>query len=152
MSSRFHNKFHRHNHHTVAINDPRYPDASHDPIASFDSPFLGPFVLYGPLSAIALSPANVAQTFGLDASAVPPAGIFIAPATSAVAIRAEGGIVATGNIVAAGDVTFNGSLSAANIIITGNVVDTYSAPMTATGEFLQIQAEGLTRYIRLWNT
>ena len=142
MSSRFHNKYHRHNHHTVAVNDPRYPDASHDPIASPDSPFLGPFVMYGTLSSIGVIPSNVAQNFGTDEII---AGVFIAPATSAVAIRAEGSIVATG------DVTFGGSLSAAGIVITGDVVDTYSTPMTATGEFLQIQAEGLTRYIRLWN-
>lgn len=142
MSSRFHNKYHRHNHHTVAVNDPRYPDASHDPIASPDSPFLGPFVMYGTLSSVGVIPSNVAQNFGTDEII---AGVFIAPATSAVAIRAEGSIVATG------DVTFGGSLSAAGIVITGDVVSTYDIPMTATGEFLQIQAEGLTRYIRLWN-
>ena len=142
MSSRFHNKYHRHNHHTVAVNDPRYPDASHDPIASPDSPFLGPFVMYGTLSSIGVIPSN--GPYNPETNEV-VAGVFIAPATSAVAIRAEGSIVATG------DVTFGGSLSAAGIVITGDVVDTYSTPMTATGEFLQIQAEGLTRYIRLWN-
>jgi hypothetical protein len=52
MSSRLHNKFHRHNHHTVPIEDARYPDASHDPIASHESPFLGDFILQGSLSAI----------------------------------------------------------------------------------------------------
>ena len=51
MSSRFHNKFHRHNHHTKPSNDPRFPDSSHDPIASPDSPFQGDFVLNGTLSA-----------------------------------------------------------------------------------------------------
>lgn len=136
MSSRFHNKYHRHNHHTVAVNDPRYPDASHDPIASPDSPFLGPFVMYGTLSSIGVAPNTGPYNAGTDEVV---AGVFIAPATSAVAIRAEGSIVATG------------SLSATGIVITGNVVDTYDTPMTATGEFLQIQAEGLTRYIRLWN-
>jgi hypothetical protein len=52
MSSRLHNKFHRHNHHTTPIQDPRYPDAAHDPIASADSPFQGPFFLQGNLSAV----------------------------------------------------------------------------------------------------
>jgi hypothetical protein len=51
MSSRFHNKWHRHNHHTEPIGDPRFPDASHDPIASPESPFRGAFHLLGPLSA-----------------------------------------------------------------------------------------------------
>jgi len=55
MSSRFHNKFHRHNHHTTPINDPRYPDAAHDPIASPESPFQGTFVTTGGISAVMLS-------------------------------------------------------------------------------------------------
>lgn len=56
MSSRFHNKFHRHNHHTDPSTDLRYPDSSHDPIASYDSPFLGAFVLSG--SLICTSPLS----------------------------------------------------------------------------------------------
>ena len=55
MSSRFHNKFHRHNHHTTPINDPRYPDAAHDPIASPEAPFQGTFVTTGGISAVMLS-------------------------------------------------------------------------------------------------
>jgi hypothetical protein len=51
MSSRFHNKWHRHNHHTNPTNDARYPDSSHDPIASEDSPFQGNFYLNGTLIA-----------------------------------------------------------------------------------------------------
>jgi hypothetical protein len=51
MSSRFHNKWHRHNHHTVPTNDPNYPDSAHDPIASPDSPFQGTFALNGMLSS-----------------------------------------------------------------------------------------------------
>jgi trimeric autotransporter adhesin len=48
MSSRLHNKFHRHNHHTTSTNDPRYPDATYDPIASYAVPFNGPFVATAP--------------------------------------------------------------------------------------------------------
>lgn len=51
MSSRFHNKWHRHNHHTNPSNDARYPDSSHDPIASPEHPFQGDFVVQGSLSA-----------------------------------------------------------------------------------------------------
>jgi hypothetical protein len=51
MSNRFHNKWHRRNHHTYG--NPDNPDAGHDPIASQQQPFLGEFVLYGSLSAIA---------------------------------------------------------------------------------------------------
>ncbi len=138
MSSRFHNKYHRHNHHTTALDDPRYPDASHDPIASPDSPFLGPFVLYGPLSAVAVPPQNVFQTFGL--SEPPPAGIFIAPQTSAIAVDVVGSIQATGSI------TFGG-----NIVVSNSIVAGYGSPLVTTGEFLQISVNGSTRYIRLWN-
>ena len=49
MSNRFHSKWHRRNHHTYG-NDTN-PDASHDPIASQQQPFLGEFVLKGALSA-----------------------------------------------------------------------------------------------------
>ena len=51
MSSRFHNKWHRHNHHTNTTPDPRYPDSAHDPIASPEAPFQGDFFLQGSLSA-----------------------------------------------------------------------------------------------------
>lgn len=51
MSSRFHQKFHRFNHHSDPHPDPRFPDSSHDPIASPLFPFRGPFVLNGSLSS-----------------------------------------------------------------------------------------------------
>lgn len=51
MSSRLHNKWHRHNHHTNPSTDTDFPDSGHDPIASPDSPFQGDFVLNGGLSA-----------------------------------------------------------------------------------------------------
>lgn len=60
MSSRLHSKYHRHNHHTRTALDPRYPDASHDPIASYESPFLGDFVMQGALSAIPLQENGIA--------------------------------------------------------------------------------------------
>lgn len=56
MSTRFHSKFHRHNHHTDPSTDPRFPDSAYDPIASPESPFLGAFVLSG--SLIATSPLS----------------------------------------------------------------------------------------------
>jgi hypothetical protein len=51
MSNRFHNKWHRRNHHTYGNNS--NPDAGHDPIASPQQPFLGDFSLSGSLSAVA---------------------------------------------------------------------------------------------------
>ena len=50
MSSRFHQKYHRYNHHSVTpgeVNDIRYPDAGFDPIASFEHPFQGEFYSEG---------------------------------------------------------------------------------------------------------
>lgn len=49
MSNRFHNKWHRANHHTFKSSTT--PDAGYDPIASSDSPFLGNFHLSGSLMA-----------------------------------------------------------------------------------------------------
>jgi hypothetical protein len=117
MSSRLHSKYHRHNHHTISLNDPRYPDASYDPIASPDSPFLGDFVLLGTLSASPLSATSQPQTV----------------------IAANGNITATGTIRAA---TF--SLTNANI-------QTFSTPVTATGQFLVLSINGQFKAIRLWN-
>jgi len=48
-TSRFHDKLHRANHHSVV--SPGLPDSAYDPIASKDHPFRGDFVLSGALSA-----------------------------------------------------------------------------------------------------
>ena len=45
MSNRFHNKFHRQNHHSDPT--PGYPDSALDPIASFEQPFKGEFYSQG---------------------------------------------------------------------------------------------------------
>jgi len=47
--NRFHNKYHRHNHHTLPKTGE--PDSSHDPIASPQDPFQGDFYINGTLSA-----------------------------------------------------------------------------------------------------
>jgi hypothetical protein len=136
MSSRFHNKYHRHNHHTVALDDPRYPDASHDPIASPDSPFLGPFVMFGTLSAMGMVPTNQTTNYGVSGDII--AGIFVAPQLSATALEAQG------------SVSVLGTLSAANIIYTGPLLTSYNTPVTATGEFLLINVNNVKRAVRLW--
>jgi len=48
-NARFHNKYHRRNHHTLP--SAGYPDSGADPIASSDNPFVGDFYLAGSLSA-----------------------------------------------------------------------------------------------------
>ena len=53
MSNRFHNKFHRHNHHTRPTDrDGKYPDSAYDPIASPDSPFEGEFYVDGNITTL----------------------------------------------------------------------------------------------------
>ena len=50
MSSRFHQKYHRYNHHSVTPGSGdtvAYPDEGYDPIASFTSPFKGEFFSVG---------------------------------------------------------------------------------------------------------
>lgn len=61
MSNRFHNKFHRHNHHTRPTDrEGLYPDSAYDPIASPESPFQGDFYLSG--NFVALSSVFVKGT------------------------------------------------------------------------------------------
>ena len=53
MSNRFHNKFHRHNHHTEPTDrDGQFPDSAYDPIASPDSPFRGEFYIDGNITTL----------------------------------------------------------------------------------------------------
>lgn len=144
MSSRFHNKYHRHNHHSRAVEDPRYPDASHDPIASADSPFKGPFYLWGTLSATAIDPYGLSEPV--------PAAIFYSDTTAVLATTLTGNAIVTeGNVVIGGNLSVESSLSAQDIFFTGNVISTYNDPVTATGDFLEISINGVTKAVRLWN-
>jgi len=149
MSSRLHNKYHRHNHHTISTVDPRYPDSGHDPIASPDSPFQGPFVLNGTLSASGL------PSFSNTISAS-PAGVFMSYPTALQAIAVSGSNIGTalevtGDIVGTGSIALQGSISAANVFFTGALFSVYETPIQSTGEFLTINVNGNNRLIRLWN-
>jgi hypothetical protein len=139
MSSRFHNKYHRHNHHTLAINDPRYPDSSHDPIASPESPFLGDFFMIGSLSATAvpilLSPSLSSK----------PAGMFYGE-TYGIRAMSPNGIA----VEAIGDVIVTGDLSANKVSFTNSIVNTTYTAATATGQFLVLNINGQPQGIRLW--
>jgi hypothetical protein len=51
MSNRFHNKFHRHNHHSIPTDQAGlYPDSAFDPIASRQAPFQGEFYSEGQIT------------------------------------------------------------------------------------------------------
>lgn len=92
MSSRFHNKWHRHNHHTDPIGDPRFPDASHDPIASPESPFRGSFNLLGPLSAYSSSLSSAYGAF------ITNNNIALILQSTGLALSANGGVSISGNL------------------------------------------------------
>jgi hypothetical protein len=67
MSNRFHNKFHRHNHHTY--NTDNEPDSRFDPIASPSDPFKGDFMVNGAISAYAPT-SGYAGVFRSDYAAI----------------------------------------------------------------------------------
>jgi hypothetical protein len=138
MSSRFHNKYHRHNHHTIGVQDPRYPDAGGDPIASYTSPFLGNFVMLGSLSASVYLYSEELRNS--------PAAYFNGYNYGIRSIVWDGGTAIEGF----GNANITGILSAANITYTGNVIKSYNTPLTATGEFLEFIVNGEPRAIRLW--
>lgn len=153
MSSRLHNKYHRHNHHTTSTPDPRYPDSGHDPIASHDSPFMGPFVMYGTLSAIGATDTYL----GTSLLSATPGGVFEGFPVAIKAVALSGTSVGTalqteGNIETAGSISATGNVSAANVFFTNTVVAAYTTPVTSTGEFLTVNVNGTTRLIRLWNS
>lgn len=69
-NARFHNKYHRANHHSTST--PGIPDSASDPIASNLYPFQGNFVINGSLSAkngfLTNSLTGLSHTFVLNTS------------------------------------------------------------------------------------
>jgi hypothetical protein len=83
--NRFHNKYHRHNHHSFPTAGE--PDSAHDPIASKDSPFKGEFHVDGALSAVSgsINDLTVTNNFSVSGKAefkgeidihIPPSMIY----------------------------------------------------------------------------
>ena len=138
MSNRFHSKYHRHNHHSVNTNDPRYPDAAHDPIASQDSPFLGDFVMLGTLSATG--------TPKYSEFASQPGGVFYGDEIGLIAQTSLSGVA----FLSQGSAKITGDLSASNVFL-----DSVSTPnpvtATTSGNFLVLNINNVPYGIRLWN-
>jgi hypothetical protein len=101
MSNRFHSKYHRQNHHTYG--NLTNPDAGHDPIASFDNPFLGDFVLKGGLSAVVPTNSAYAATF------FGPVGI--GTSTPNTELTVVGSVCATENFEVKNNIIIGGMLS-----------------------------------------
>lgn len=76
MSSRFHQKYHRYNHHSVPPGTgdiAAYPDEGFDPIASFDSPFKGEFYSTGDI---------IGKTLSANEGLYSGAGLYVAQQTT----------------------------------------------------------------------
>ena len=117
MSNRFHNKFHRHNHHTRPTDrSGLYPDSAYDPIASPEAPFQGDFVVDG----------NI---------------------TSLSSMSAEGDFYATngtfhGNVVIEGDLSVLGDFTQLDTVVhTTSAVDIYNSGTGPALQVTQVQAE-----------
>lgn len=68
MGNRFHNKFHRHNHHSAVTPSNLYPDSGYDPIASRESPFKGEFYTEGDITTTQSISANSLTVSRLSAT------------------------------------------------------------------------------------
>ena len=132
MSSRLHNKWHRHNHHTNPTADINFPDSAHDPIASPESPFQGSFVLNGSLSAsqsgqLAGNPALTLQGNNL-------------------ALQANGEVVITGTTTIGQNTDNQLRVYTLRFLDSSKTFDS----MTKTDNFLAIIIDGVTHYLPLW--
>lgn len=128
MSSRLHNKWHRHNHHTNPTADVNLPDSGHDPIASPDSPFQGDFILNGSLSAS-----------GGGSFAGNPALRLTSDNTALVA----NGRVTLNNITDVNELRVN----------TIRVIPpsrSFSGEVSHSGRYLEINIDNQSYYIPLW--
>jgi len=134
MSSRLHNKWHRHNHHTEPTNDPNLPDSSHDPIASPDSPFQGDFVMQGSLSASQTSLRPTAVFSGPN--------IGVIAASENISLSANKNVIVD-NILQADQIQFN------KIRALGQTRE-FGGQVVNTGLFLEITVENQNYFIPLW--
>ena len=129
MSSRFHNKFHRHNHHSEPTDrNGLYPDSAYDPIASFEAPFKGEFYSEG----------NIITTQNLSADA-----------------KAHGSTVSINTSSTNKRLNVNGTVYCSNNLFSGNLqypndkVANGGLNLVVTGA-LKMVINGTTSYIPLY--
>ena len=96
MSNRFHNKLHRHNHHTNPTDRTGlYPDSAYDPIASPEAPFKGEFYVDGSITSLSSISAlgDIFSTNGVFSNNLTVSGFIItnSSVSSNNAIYALGG-------------------------------------------------------------
>lgn len=112
MSSRFHQKYHRYNHHSVPPGTgdiEAYPDEGFDPIASFDSPWRGEFYSTGDI---------IGQTLSANAGIYSATGAYFAQALTVGTQLSVGDSLTVGtNAVILGDLTVYGEYTTVETIV-----------------------------------
>jgi len=112
-------KYHRQNHHTYTSDT--NPDAGHDPIASYDNPFRGDFVLTGALSAIVPPTSAYAAVF-LGSNVGVGTGSPNQLLTVAGNVSASGDLNVDGDLALQGSFLTNSDLRAnKNLFVTNNI-------------------------------
>ena len=137
MSSRFHQKYHRPNHHSVVPgtnNSNLYPDAGFDPIASFDSPFQGEFFSNG----------DIITTKGLSAGE----GLYIGGEVSFQGTTRMSELSVSANAHIDGSLTVGGDflVQGETTVLETTVVATSAIEITntGTGPALKVTQAGIT--------
>jgi hypothetical protein len=128
MSSRLHNKWHRHNHHTNPTNNTDLPDSGHDPIASPESPFQGAFALNGTLSA------SQSGRFAGD--------VALTLQSQNLGLSTNGGMSVNGT-------AFIDTLDIRSFrVVTPST--SFNSVVTHSGKYLEINVDGQNFYVPLW--
>jgi hypothetical protein len=121
-------KYHRQNHHTYTSDT--NPDAGHDPIASYDNPFRGDFVLTGALSAIVPPTSAYAAVF-LGSNVGVGTGSPNQLLTVAGNVSASGDLNVDGDLALQGSFLTNSDLRAnKNLFVTNNIYGLGSLSVT----------------------
>ena len=107
-------KYHRQSHHTYPSST--NPEAGHDPIASYDNPFMGDFVLMGALSA------TVPSTSAYSASFI-GAPVGIGTSTPNAQLTVVGDISSTNNGVFGKNLTIGGDFNTKGNLYTGGLIN-----------------------------
>jgi hypothetical protein len=135
MTPIYHSKFHGKNHHTIATDTEKYPDAGKDPIASPEHPFYGDFVCGDALHA---SDDNLAGNFKNDNTA-----LLISSTNNSVCLSTVSDTVFYNNITAE-------TLSFAEKGMYP--IDFVHTNSSETGTFWVMYLSGTMYGVRLWDT
>lgn len=136
MSSRFHQKYHRYNHHSVVpgSGNVTFPDEGYDPIASFDSPFRGEFFSNDPIISTELLSSSQHVAAGLDVIA--KRDVYVG---NDLTISYD--LSVARNVVIGGDLTVDGTYTALNTVTYAS--SALEIQNTGTGPALKVSQSGI---------